>query len=235
VTGSTDALSPTSIKELEERWREWLETINQDITTIFFWRATWLAVGDMVRANAQIRPSHYFAYLSNTYGTSQALAVRRLTDDHHGVVSLATLIKDLRTHASEITADWWLGLQPNADIRDFARFRADGTDHFDPRIAREDLRRLRREVAHVKKYVDKHLAHRDQDPTKEIPTFADIHAALDAVAAVFRKYYMLLTGADRFVMVPVPHPGWFRPFTVPWLPPESPSPRLRGTIGSDPL
>jgi uncharacterized protein with von Willebrand factor type A (vWA) domain len=185
---------------------------------------------------AALRASDVRVSLAESAEAFSAVDLMGIQDREQFRLSLrATLIKDLRTHASEITADWWLGLQPNADIRDFARFRADGTDHFDPRIAREDLRRLRREVAHVKKYVDKHLAHRDQDPTKEIPTFADIHAALDAVAAVFRKYYMLLTGADRFVMVPVPHPGWFRPFTVPWLPPESPSPRLRGTIGSDPL
>ena len=161
--------------------------------------------------------------------------MRRLADDRRGVVSLASLIKDLRKHAMDITADWWARLQPGADIRDFRRFQAAGTAHFDAAIASADLGRLADAVAQVKKYVDQHLAHRDQNPSKEIPTFGDIHAAMDSVGEVFRKYHLLLTGAERFVMVPVPHIGWDLPFTVPWLPPGSPRPRLRGTVGSDPL
>jgi hypothetical protein len=209
--------------------------ITQDITTVYLWRATWLTVGDIVRANTQIPPSHYFAYLSNTYGTSQALAVRRLADERRGVVSLATLVKDVGSHASEITAAWWAGLDPNLDARDFRPFQAVGTDHFDPAIGDRDLIQLRKAVSRVKKYVNQHLAHRDPNPTKDIPTFGEIHSAMDSVGEVFRKYYMLLTGADRLFMVPIPQPGWHRPFTVSWLPPGSAPPRLRGTAGSDSL
>jgi len=165
-----------TITEREEHWRGWLDTIKQDITTVYLWRATWLAVGDMVRANSEIPPSHFWAYMSNTYGTSQAIAVRRLADNDRRVVSLVTLIKDLRKHALEITSDWWLTLQPGADIREFARFQEATTNHFDPAIASQDLERLRDAVARVKKYVDHHLAHYDQNPTREIPTFREIHA-----------------------------------------------------------
>lgn len=49
-----------TIADHEQRWRGWFDTINQDITTVYLWRATWLAVGDMVRANPEIRPSHVF-------------------------------------------------------------------------------------------------------------------------------------------------------------------------------
>ena len=222
----------TTIRDLEQRWRGWLDTIKQDITTVYFWRATWLAVGEMLSANPQVPPSHFFAYMSNTYGTSQALAVRRLADPHRRVVSLATLIKDLRKHASEVTSEWWVALQPNADIRDFGPFEDPGTNHFDPDIASADLVRLGDAVAQVKKYVDQHLAHHDQDPTKEIPSFGEIHAALDSLGDVFRKYHLLLTGASWPFMVPVPKPGWYRPFTVPWLPPGSQPPRFSGTIRS---
>ncbi len=52
---------------------------------------------------------------------------------------------------------WWVGLQPNADIRDFGPFEASGTNHFDPHIASADLVRLCKAVAQVKKYVDQHL------------------------------------------------------------------------------
>jgi len=87
-------------------------------------------------------------------------------------------------------------------------------------------------VEKVKVYVDQHLAHRDQKPTKDIPTFDAIHAALDELGNMFRKYHTLLTAADRIVMVPVPNPGWYLPFTVPWLPPGAKAPQIGGTIRS---
>ncbi len=218
-----------------ERWLDWLNTLRDDLYNVFLWRATWLTVGDMVRANPDIQPSHYFAYLANTYGTSQAVAVRRLADDRSDVVSLARLIKEVRKHATEITVEWWVGLDPNIDARDFGRFRASGADHFDPSIASDDLAGLRGAVADVKAYVDEHLADRDPSPTKDIPTFATIHAALDSVSAIFATYYTNLTGASILVFVPEPQIGWYRPFIVPWLAPGSKPVRLRGTLRGDPL
>jgi hypothetical protein len=219
-------------RDHEQRWRGWLKTIDQDITTVFYWRATWLAIGEMLRANPAIPPSHVFNYLSNTYGTSQAVAVRRLADPRRGVVSLAALIKDVRKLAVEITVERWAGLYPGSDVADFARFQAVGTSHFDPSIAKADLVRLSDAVEHVKTYVDEHLAHRDPNPTRDIPTFGQIHSAIDLVAELFRKYNMVVTGVDRVVMVPVPKPGWFLPFTVPWLPPGAKAPEIGGTIRS---
>jgi hypothetical protein len=134
----------------KERWLDWLNTIRDDLYTVFLWRATWLTVGDMLRGNPDIPPSHYFAFLANTYGTSQAVAVRRLADERSDVVSLARLVKEVRRHATDITIDWWVGLEPNVDARDFARFRANGADHFDPLIASQDLTRLRGAVAEIK-------------------------------------------------------------------------------------
>jgi hypothetical protein len=219
-------------KDRQQRWSDWLETINQDITTVFYWKETWVAFGTILRSNPAIPPSHFFRLMANTYGTSQAVAVRRLADPKRGVVSLASLIKDLRKHSAEITAEWWVGLQPNADVRDFEPFRLKGTNHFDPAIADIDLDRLQVAVEKVKVYVDQHLAHRDQKPTKDVPTFDAIHAALDELGKTFRKYHTLLTAADRIVMVPVPNPGWYLPFTVPWLPPGAKAPQIGGTIRS---
>src|SRR3989442_15057942 len=96
----------------EKRWRSWLETISNDIFFVYLWRATWLTVGDMVRANPEVPPSRYFRYLSDTYGTSQAVAVRRIADERANVVSLVNLIRDVKRHAIQITTEWWLTVNP---------------------------------------------------------------------------------------------------------------------------
>lgn len=219
----------------DKRWRAWLETISTDISFTYLWRATWLTVGDMVRANPDVPPSLYFRYLQETYGSSQAVAVRRIADERAHVVSLVNLIRDIRRHSAEITTAWWLTVNSANEARDFAPVRADNTDHFDPRIASSDLARLHDAVTKVKKYVDEHLAHRSQNPTKEIPTFREIHDAVDAIGEVFRTYNMLLTGASMPNLVPEPDLDWYVPFTVPWLRPGSEPPVLRGTYRGDPL
>jgi hypothetical protein len=99
-----------------QRWNGWLETINQDITTVLYWKETWLAFGHILRSNPAIPPSHFFRLMSNTYGTSQAVAVRRLADPTRTVVSLASLIKDLRKHSSQITAEGGWGSSPTRTI-----------------------------------------------------------------------------------------------------------------------
>jgi hypothetical protein len=219
----------------EKRWRAWLETISNDIFFVYLWRATWLTVGDMVRANPDVPPSLYFRYLSDTYGTSQAVAVRRLADERANAVSLVNLIREIKRHSTEITTAWWLTVNPANEARDFAHFRTHNRDHFDPRIASNDLARLHEAVANVKKYVDENLAHRSQTPTKKIPTFREIHDAVDAIGQAFRTYNLLLTGASMPSLVPEPDLDWYAPFTVPWLRPGSPPPILRGTFRAEPL
>ncbi len=224
----------SAIATRQKIWQEWLGIISQDIFTVYFWRATWLTLGDIIRSNPDVGPSHLFSYMSNVYGSSQAVAVRRLADERRDVVSLAALIKDMNRHARAITADWWISLHPAAEARDFRQFAAPGTDYFDAAIASRDLTRLRAAVGQVKKYVDEHVAHRDRNRTKDTPTFADIHAAVDVVGDVFRTYHTLLTTAVMTSLVPDPDLDWFQPLTVPWVKAGS-APRLRGTYGADPL
>lgn len=227
-------MATSAIATRQKVWQEWLGIISQDIFTVYFWRATWLTLGDIIRGNSDIEPSYLFGYMSNVYGSSQAVAVRRLADERADVVSLAVLIKDMKRNARDITADWWTSLNPAAEARDFRRFAATGTNCFDVAIASSDLARLRAAVAQVKQYVDQHVAHRDRNRTKDVPTFADIHAAVDVVGDVFRTYHTLLTTAEMTSLVPEPDLDWFQPLTVPWVK-AGLVPRLRGTYGADPL
>lgn len=215
----------------QERWQAWLESIKNEVLTAYLWRATWLTVGDIVRDNATIPPSHYFRYLADTYGAAQASAVRRLTDERRDVVSLARLIKDLRRHAPNVTAEWYANHRPEAERRDFRPFQLENTEHFDPAIADADLVKLRSAVARVKGFVDEHVAHQAEEATKDIPTFREIHEALDSVGEIFRRYHSLLTAAEMPFLVPYPQPGWHLALSVPWVRPGSQAPKLRGTPG----
>jgi len=50
----------------------------------------------------------------------------------------------------------------------------------------------------------------------ELPTFADLHAAIDAMGAIFKKYAAILTGRI-YALEPFIERDWEAIFRVPWL------------------
>ncbi len=91
-----------------------------------------------------------------------------------------------------------------------------GGDHFDRDIADRDFAALRSDAKRVSVYVNEHLAHDMASPTvAELPTFADLHAAIDSVGDLFRKYALMLTGGWWATLEPVIQDDWKAIFRVP--------------------
>jgi hypothetical protein len=69
----------------------------------------------------------------------------------------------------------------------------------------------------VRKYVDRHLAHHDRDPLSELPTFAELNAAVDGLGDLFQRYAALLTNSHWVTLVPVVQYNWLAVFLEPWI------------------
>jgi hypothetical protein len=83
------------------------------------------------------------------------------------------------------------------------------------------IRKMRRELilAHrrLRRYVNTHSAHRQRQPARKLPTFQELHAAVDALARALEECTLLLEAASLLTVVPdLPH-SWTRPFRVAWL------------------
>jgi hypothetical protein len=79
------------------------------------------------------------------------------------------------------------------DERGFDRL-ADGAERLDPKVCAQDLKALPDSAREVLVYVDEHVAHDAVEPTAaDMPTYGDIHRAIDEIGEVFRK---LLSRAD---------------------------------------
>jgi hypothetical protein len=80
---------------------------------------------------------------------------------------------------------------------------------------------LQNKTKAIRTWVTKEVAHYDQQTGKfaEGLTFADLNAAIDLVAAVFRRYALLIQAVD-VLPVPITQP-WAGVFRVPWLPDNS--------------
>ena len=72
-------------------------------------------------------------------------------------------------------------------------------------------------VARWRVYVNEYVAHRAEIQAAEIPTFADLHGAMDAVGEIVGKYASLLKAEMLAELTPQIQEDWLAPFRQPWL------------------
>ena len=60
-----------------QKWQRWLERhIRPEVLSMHWYRAVYREVGEIVE-NANLPPSHFFTYSSETYAQTQSVAIRR--------------------------------------------------------------------------------------------------------------------------------------------------------------
>jgi hypothetical protein len=212
------------------KWKRWCEEmIDSNVLTMYLHRYAWQEVGKILEDNEpQLPESDWWEFMRDTYGTTQAVAVRRQADRHRDAASLGKLIEEIRDDADRLTRDFWLGLWTFDDDRlGIKRATAEkawhehyggsvGT-HLDPAIPTADLDALATGAGKVKRYVDKHVAHADAVSPEVTLTFGDVHDAIDVIGTLFRKYYNLFTGGSYVELEPAMQDDWKAVFRVPWM------------------
>jgi hypothetical protein len=199
--------------------------IRPDIITMHWNRAVYREVGEIVSANTSLPPSGFFTFLADTYATTQSVAVRRQSEVDSRVVSVGTLLAEIADDPSRLTRERYLALH-DADDAQFANQGFDhwagpGGAHVRPDIVLDDLDRLKGEVEAVTRYVDRHLAHADQRPLPDLPTFEVLNAAIDFLGGLFNKYNRLIRASSWATLEPVAQYDWLGVFRVPWIPSDT--------------
>jgi len=211
------------------KWRSWVEgPIRADIVGMHFKRLIWREIGKMMEANPAVGeiPSAFWDFHQENYSAAQAIAIRRQADQDHRTCSLAVLIAEMRDNPEVLTREdhvSLLGDRADSDLltqRAHAGFDklAGGGDHLDPRIAKDDLAELQDRARKVRTYVNQHVAHDQATPTMTtLPTFGDLHEAIDAIGVIFQKYAVMLTGGWN-LLEPVIQDDWQAIFRAAWIP-----------------
>jgi hypothetical protein len=206
-----------------EKWTRWLEErIRSEVITMHWHRAVYREVGEIVRENANLPPSGFFTFLASAYGTTQAVAVRRQGEVNPRVVSLGTLLDEVANDPVRLTREWYLSMRDADDARhasrDFDYWAGEDGEHVQPERVRADLATLETAVRPIRGYVDQHLAHSDQRPRPDLPTFDALHSAIDTLGGVFNKYSGLIRASSWATLEPVAQDDWLGIFRVPWIP-----------------
>lgn len=205
------------------RWVNWIERVRNATHTLFLYRHIFQELGRITR-EADLPPSVAFDAFASWYATAQSVAIRRQVDTRRGTVSLKRLLRDVAAHyrvmsrqrhiAAWDTNDPHFVAEANAN---FDRFAGEGRAFIDPGAVRNDIARLDAAAATIKRYADEAVAHAAEDVAEEVPTWAELHAAIDVVGDLLQKYYSLLTASSIWQMLPVIQEDWLAPFRQPWI------------------
>jgi hypothetical protein len=216
--------------DLYAKWLKWLETIRNETHTLWLYRDYWRGLTEMTQANDDIPASTFFDALRVWYAAAQMTGVRRQLDRDKRSVSLWRLLTDIADHPEVMTRERYVALYENDDDErpgaqealaqraneDFEKFAGPGKDVIAPERTLEDQERLERLAEPVTVFVNKRVAHSDEENLPAAPTYAELDAAVEELGELLRKYVALLTAAWLAEIAPVHQEPWERAFTVAW-------------------
>ena len=180
----------------------------------------------IVNANPTTRrPDYFVAWLQENYAIALSLGVRRMIDTDHRSISLGRLLYELiespRTITREAHRVLYIALPELADGT-FDRCVGEGRQFLPQSAARSDLRALEGASARVHRLVNKRYAHSSQlSAIRRMPTFEELHSALDLVDETLAKYHVLLLAESFQTAEPEPQYEWTDALRTPWLPSET--------------
>jgi hypothetical protein len=219
-----DDAKPMKPDSRVEKWKRWIEKqIRAEVLSMNNHRAIYQELGRITSEHGALPPSHFFNFLADTYGATQAVAIRRQAEVSPRVISLAVLLHEIAGDPKRLSRERYLSHYHSFARRDrgepewVEKFGGGVGDYVDPDLVRADLEELRKGTARTKDLVDLHLAHADKKGLATPPTFAELHSAIDAINRQFDKYVLLLTVSSYATLVPVAQYDWLAIFREPWI------------------
>ena len=99
----------------------------------------------------------------------------------------------------------------------FARYADASGKHVCPRMAADDLKRLKSTVEIHDAIADKRIAHWDKDDPEDIPTFGELDDCIKLLDQTYVKYHFLFYAESIDTTMPTYQNEWKTVFLEPWL------------------
>lgn len=197
----------------------------------------------------------FHAWMFDVYTDSIALAVRRQVEPgkypngkSRNIISLRALLEELANYPEIITRDYYrsLGNPRPAGVADaeFDNWVGVGEAQIIKSVVEGEIQELEKVSDIVRRYVNRTIAHKSQNPPTDIPSHEDIDGCFKGIAKLIARYYLLmkstsigpaephpdspLTGVFRkpteeeMIMIPLITSDWKGIFRIPWLHEKTP-------------
>lgn len=205
------------------RWKRWLRYVYDEIVEMALDRHVYREVQAMIASNTNLQvPSVFYDWMNRAYVADMAVAIRRQTDRDSRSISLLRLIQDVGDHPEVISRRRYVRFYGSGRLRtlghrSFERFAKKGADQINPAVIRKHERELLAAERKLRRFVNKHVAHRSRCPMRHLPTYGDLDTCLDLLERLLKDYKLLIDAAGLSRVVPVIQYDWKKPFHVAWI------------------
>lgn len=203
------------------RWVSWqkdIQSLSFQVSNLHARQLVWKAyVAAMEHVRVTGSASIFHNWMIDNHADALTMGIRRLIDRgmrNHATVSLHTLITDIAHHADEVNLDNFLAVWKPRDPHSlelaketFLRLFPTPHDRSKEALVAEATT-MRKEAEILIVHANKRIAHTDRTNLSDLPTWADVDRALEVVAKVLRRYYLLLICGDYLVEHTVMPFGW---------------------------
>lgn len=205
-------------------WQQWLDTITADVQDLLVKRHIFRRVGEIVMANPEIQqPGAFHEFLAGSYGAAAVMAVRRQVDDDSRAVSLLKLLFELRSRPDLVSRRRFVdlvrlrGTEAETAHHQFDEVAGKAAAHVPIRHVQRDIDVLKRNTTNLERFATLRVAHWDMKGPNTVPTFHDLHQAIDKLEKLVRAYRLIVLG-DPGVIIPGFDGQWEVVFRHAWAP-----------------
>ena len=172
-----------------EKWKEWVEVVCHNCGNLLLSQDMFLDIQNMIAKNPPMQQNDYFyEYLKDTYVAHVLMMLSKHIKRGDKSISLVNLAEDIINNPQELT-------QPHV-----------------AKQVQQKLNRFRESAEAFEQYADRTIAHNDKRPPVRIPTYKQIHNAIDAMDSLSIQCSLAVGGDYVDTCKPTVQYGWLQVF-----------------------
>jgi HEPN superfamily AbiU2-like protein len=210
--------------DLYKKWDGWIDILGNETIHLNTQRHIFQNVREILRRNPKAQqPDDFFFWVSVWYSSSMAVAVRKLADGDKSSVSFRRLLEGIKNNPEVVSRTRFKQLFVDGNYRefladaDFDRYVGSGREYIDQNAVDSEINELLDRTAKLTHYVNKRVAHHDKKDFDAVPSYSDLHDAIDFLGSLHNRYFLIFKCLDPGPLLPNWGYDWTTVFRVPWL------------------
>lgn len=214
-------------RALRDQLNDWLDVLKAEVQGLTINRYIFWEVQEIIRENEEIHiGSSFYEWMGSAYASSMAVGIRRQVDEDRDSISFVTFLRKIEACPRIVSREAYTELFAKGDYPPgwaescFDHLTAKRCPHVDPTWVAEEIQTLMRRTDHVRRYVNRRVAHRDRRDFRPIPKFQDIDLAVNYLDHLTVRYLNLFRGNSMTTVLPTWQYDWKKIFRHPWISPN---------------
>jgi hypothetical protein len=214
----------------DERFKKWGEQIlmiYEHIRQAVLSRHIHNEIGAILQANPRLwrNNNSFYLWMASTYEDSALIAVRRQVDTTKGAISLIRLLDEIRRYPHILSRERFVQQAVASKLpasegeihRMFDYYTAPGAHHIKADVVRAELDDLKARTKSIGEYTNTRVAHFNPKEPEDTPTVLQVHAVLDHLYELGKKYLLLLQAKSCQEPQLADEERWKDVFREPWI------------------